>query len=182
MNRPLDAACFFLRGNPSLLLPMAANFGELRPVIESAIRGGSMEPAIPRGARLRLRLLCGQPCFTGDVIFYLAGDSYMVHRVLHRVRRFDEEYLLTCGDDCMTPDPPVPLSQVLGTVVAVQKNRSWSPPGMVMIRRFSKRAIRRMTLAAVSGTLKFSVSAARRLAVVLCQLELVSREIARRIR
>src|SRR5262249_34997648 len=98
----------FLLDRQPLLLPLAAHFRERQPIFESAIRGPSMEPAIPSRARLRVQLLGPRPCQPGDIVFYLVDNGYMVHRVVYRARHGSaQDYLLTCGDNRLVPDPPV---------------------------------------------------------------------------
>ena len=81
------AASTLLLEHAHLLLPLASQFSDSQPVLESAIHGSSMSPAIPAGTRLRVRV-GGQPsCQPGDVVFYLAEGGYTVHRVVHRARR-----------------------------------------------------------------------------------------------
>src|SRR5215471_6327482 len=77
-TRRVRAISAFLLDHPSLLLPLASHFRERQLVFESAIRGPSMEPAIPSRARLRVQSLGAQPCRPGDVVFYLTDDGYMV--------------------------------------------------------------------------------------------------------
>lgn len=181
--RRLRAVSAFLLDHPLLLLPLASHFRERQPIFESAIRGPSMEPAIPRRARFRVQLLGQQLCRPGDVVVYLSDDGYMVHRVVYRAHRGSgQDYLLTCGDNRLAPDPPVPRTRVLGTVIAVQTTSCWRPPGPPFTGSFYKRVIRAITLAAMFVTLWFSISAARRLAAILSELELVGRASVRRLR
>jgi hypothetical protein len=182
-TRRVRAVSAFLLDHPPLLLPLASHFREPQLIFESAIRGPSMAPAIPSHARLRVQLLGPQPCQPGDVVFYLADDGYIVHRVVYRARRGSApDYLLTCGDNRLAPDPPVQGNQVLGTVIAVQNARYWQPPSPPTTAPFYKRMIRAITLTAMITALWFSAVAARRLAAILLDLELVGRASVRRLR
>jgi hypothetical protein len=143
-----------------------------------------MAPAIPARARLRVRVQGNQPCRRGDVVYYLAGDGYMVHRVVFRARRgAARDLLLTCGDGCLAPDPPVRSDQVLGTVIAVETPDGWRPPGPpITPGPLYRRLVRALALAGTIAALGVSASTARRLALSLHQLEAASRTTVRGIR
>jgi len=176
------AASAFLVDRAHLLLPLASQLGEAETDFESAIRGSSMAPAIPAGARLRVRVGGPMPCRIGDVVFYLADDGYTVHRVVDRARRTSpEEYLLTEGDARFAPDPPVLSRQVLGTVVAVQIDGHWQPVGPRPASPWHMRVVRTMTLTAMSITMWFSVGVAKRLAALLLTVETRARLARRRL-
>jgi hypothetical protein len=160
-TRRVRAVSAFLLDHPPLLLPLASHFREPQLIFESG----------------------PQPCQPGDVVFYLADDGYIVHRVVYRARRGSApDYLLTCGDNRLAPDPPVQGNQVLGTVIAVQNARYWQPPSPPTTAPFYKRMIRAITLTAMITALWFSAVAARRLAAILLDLELVGRASVRRWR
>jgi hypothetical protein len=186
----LRAVSAFLLDRPPLLLPLAGHFRDCQAVFESAIRGSSMEPAIPSLARLRVQVREQQPCRLGDIVFYLAEtlpgttyDGYIVHRAVYQRRSGSPvDYLLTRGDNNLVPDPPVRSTQVLGTVIAVQTPSGWGPPAPPVPGPFYKRAIRAITLTAMCAALWCSAATARRLAALLLTLELVSRTALRRLR
>ncbi len=180
-TRRLHAVSAFLLNHESVLLVLASHFRGRGAVFESAILGSSMSPAVPSRARLRVRLLGEEPCRSGDVVYYLANDGYMVHRVLYQPRRGAAAgYLLTRGDRCVAPDPPVRKDRILGTVIAVQTAGGWRPPGPPMSGSVYHRVIRAITLTATIAALWLSVSAARRLAAVLLKLESAARGPAER--
>jgi hypothetical protein len=166
------AVSALLRDRAHLLLPLAAQLGQTPPDFESTIRGSSMAPAIPVGARLRVRLESQRPCQVGDVVFYMADGGYTVHRVVHRAHGASGmDYLLTEGDARFGPDPPVPLRQVLGTVAAVEVDGRWQPVGVRAARPWHQRIARATTLRAMIAALWFGVEAASRLAAILLALE-----------
>jgi len=176
------AVSALLLDSAHLLPPPAEQVAQVQPDFESAIRGRSMAPAIPAGARLRVRPSGQQPCQVGDVVFYLADGGYTVHRVLYRARRTsDVDYLLTAGDARFAPDPPVLCNQILGTVVAVQIDGQWQRLGPQTSGPWHRRIVRAMTLPAMIVTMWFSVVAAKRLAAVLLTLESGVRVARRRL-
>lgn len=165
-----------------LLVPLASQFGETKPHFESAIRGSSMAPAIPAGARLRVRPRGRRPCEVGDVVLYLADGGYTAHRVVYQTRRTsDAAYLLTEGDLRFAPDAPVSCRQVLGTVVAVEIDGQWHPVGPRPTGPWHRRVVCAMTLAAMITATWLSVAAANRLAAILLTLESTARVARRRL-
>jgi hypothetical protein len=161
---------------PPLLLPLADRFRDHPTVVESAIHGSSMAPTIRPRSRLRVQLAGQQPCATGDIVYYLADDGYMVHRVVYRPHAAAAAgYLLTQGDNCIAPDPPVPTDRVLGTVVAVHTARGWQPPGPPCAGRRLKRLLRGGMQAATIFAFERDVRAARGFAIAFREAERVAR-------
>lgn len=170
------AASTLLMDRAHLLLPLASEFGREQPEFESAIRGSSMWPAIPPGARLRVRVSRHSPWDVGDIVLFLADDGYTVHRVVSRARRISgDAYLLTEGDRRFAPDPPVSCGKILGTVVAVEVGGQWKPPGPASAHRWHKRVARALTRTVMVAALSFNVEAARHLAACLLALESAAR-------
>lgn len=90
--------------------------------VEARFTGGSMEPAIPSGARLRL--LCGAAVAPGDVAALVHDGHVRVHRVLDVI----PPLVLTRGDALWVPDPPVPLDSIFARVEAVEDGGAWRAP------------------------------------------------------
>lgn len=171
-TRRLHAVSAFLRTRSALLLPLAAHFRASQAVFESTIHGSSMTPAIPTGARFRVQLRDQQFCGLGDVVFYQTSTGYMVHRVVYRTRRGPSQaYVLTCGDNCLAPDPPVPHESILGIVSAVELAGTWQPPVPPRITSGVKRAIRACTVTTMIAALWCHVATARRLSCLLLACE-----------
>ena len=170
----------FLLDHAELLLPLSSHLGQGQPDVESSVRGSSMAPAIPAGARIRVRPGNGPSCRVGDVVFYLAAGGYVVHRVVYRPEpSVDGGYLLTEGDARFAPDPPVPCPQILGTVVAVQDNGRWVPVPPPVPGPWHRRVVRAVTLPVMILATKVSLGGARRLARALLAAESAAR-LARR--
>jgi hypothetical protein len=179
-DSPLETLSASLVDRPELLLPLVSHLGQGQPDFESAVRGNSMAPAIPAGARIRVRPGEGSSCRIGDVVFYLSDGGYVVHRVAYRpAPSADGDYLLTAGDARFAPDPPVPCRQILGTVVAVQGNGQWAPVGPPVPGPWHRRVVRAVTLPVMILATKVSVVGARRLARALLAAEFRAR-LARR--
>lgn len=176
-TRRRHAISNFLLRHPALLLPLSSTFVDALPLFfESSIRGPSMEPVIPAGSRLRVQVGQPQLCQPGDVVFYLTDDGYMVHRIVHKPRRgAHQDYLLTCGDHRLAPDPPVHYTQLLGTVMALQREGTWHPLGPPRPGPLAKRVLRAVTLLLMCLVLHCSARTACGLAKRLLQLELRGR-------
>jgi len=120
----------FLWGTQSRVLAIVPLLRRAGGTLECRFGGGSMRPAIPSPSRLRIGF-AGEPrCGVGCVIAYMAGDTVMVHRVVYRGRwRGARGHLILCGDRLVIPDLPVDERWILGSILAVQKDGVWSPPG-----------------------------------------------------
>ncbi len=95
-------------------------------------KGGSMSPFIRNGDVVQLVPVKGK-INLGDIILYRSSyGNTIVHRVVQRRR----EIVITKGDSSPSPDQPVLSKQVLGRVVAVEKNgwriRLDSPMGRLL--------------------------------------------------
>lgn len=179
-DKTAEALSALLADHAELLLPLAAHLGQGQPDFESAVRGSSMAPAIPAGARIRVRPGEGRPYRVGDVVFYLSDGGYVVHRVVYGPgQSADGDYLLTEGDARFAPDPPVPSRQVLGTVVAVQGHDQWAPVRPPVPGPWHRRLVRAVTLPVVILAAKVSLVGAQRLGRALLAVEFRAR-LARR--
>ena len=112
--------------------------------------GGSMLPTIPRGALVRIAGVPQRGIARGDIVLALTADG---EPVLHRVIDVDGETLTVRGDAALAPDPPTPVSRVIGVATHVahlgvereltrQAPRSLSVAALKLRRRLA-RAVRR---------------------------------------
>jgi len=141
-----------------------------------------MSPAIPAGARIRVRPGDGSSCRVGDVVFYLGDDGYVVHRVVYLMRQTRGlDHLLTEGDARFAPDAPVPGRQVLGTVVAVEAEGQWVPLGSQAHGPWHRRVARALSLSLMILAMNVSLAGAQWLARILLTLESSARLARRRL-
>src|SRR5262245_8419235 len=83
--------------------------------IHSEIRGASMEPTMPNGARLRIHSGAQESWHLGQVIAFLAGSRLAAHRIVHEGRSAAaQQFVLTHGDHNWLCDPPVNRSMIVG--------------------------------------------------------------------
>jgi len=81
-------------------------------------KGGSMSPFIRNGDVVEVVPVKGKINF-GDIILYHSScGSPVIHRVIQR----NKESIITKGDSVPSSDQPIFSKQVLGRVVAVEKN------------------------------------------------------------
>lgn len=165
----------FLLDRESLLPVVASRLGD-DAIFESAIRGSSMCPAIPKFSRLRVQLLGTRSAGPGDVLYFLADDGFMIHRVTHQVwAAGGERYYLTIGDNCLAPDPPVPEHRVLGVVITVETTDGRRPPGPPRSGSVLHRIVRGISVPATYAASRFGLSAAALVAALFRWLEDVGR-------
>jgi peptidase S24-like protein len=107
--------------------------------------GWSMHPAIRDGDVITVAPLGGSPVRIGDVVLYRQGQGAIAHRVV-RVRALAGRLVevVARGDAADACDAPIGPEQVLGLVVAVERNprgvlrRSWARCVQGVRSRFSR--------------------------------------------
>jgi len=167
----IGAVSAFLLDRDSLLPVVASRLGGDER-FESTIRGGSMAPAIPQYSRLQVQLLGGRVPERGDILYYLADDGFVIHRVVqHLSADSGERYFLTIGDDCLAPDPPLPEHRILGVVIAVETSSGRCAPGPPQSRSAFHRLARAVSIPATVAASRISLSAGARVAMLFRQLE-----------
>jgi hypothetical protein len=165
----------FLLDRESLLPVVASRLGS-DETFESTIRGGSMAPAVPKFSRLCVRLLGDRVPESGDVLYYLADDGFVIHRLVHHVSPSNcERYYVTIGDNCLVPDPPVSEDRVLGVVIAVETTCGRRPPGAPHSNSIFHRIARGISISATLVASHISISAATRVAALFRWVEDIGR-------
>jgi hypothetical protein len=171
----IGAVSEFLLDRESLLPVVASHLGH-DAIFESAIRGSSMCPAIPKFSRVRVQLLGTRCPGPGDVLYFLADDGFMIHRVVHQVLAGSgERFYITIGDNCLVPDPPVPEHRVLGVVITVETTSGRRPPGPPRSGSVLHRTVRGVSVPATYVASRISVPAAGRVAALFRWFEDVAR-------
>ena len=113
------------------------------------VRGSSMLPAIPSGAIVRLEPLADGTLALGQVVASADSNGKMLcHRVVRVYRAGEQTWVQTWGDTCPEPDAAVPISSVIGLIVAIVEEgseRALQPrPAWHIHARYLKRALRRL--------------------------------------
>ena len=87
-------------------------------ILRFKAKGGSMSPFIRNGDVVEVVPSKGK-INLGDVVFYCSSyGNLIIHRVIQR----GKESIITKGDSVPSSDQPIFSKQVLGRVVAVEKN------------------------------------------------------------
>lgn len=88
------------------------------------VHGGSMAPAIPVNAEVRLaKLVANQPS-VGDVVLARTATG---QPMLHRVRAIRGQRIQLQGDNLLTPDDPLSLSDIVAIADAVRVDGRVAP-------------------------------------------------------
>lgn len=107
--------------------------------IDSVVNGSSMEPAIPRGTRIRISAQSELPP-NGTAVAIMAPAGVITHRLVCRGRLpWNRGFVLTQGDATMLCDPPLPIELLVGPVDVEHANGAY---GAVPKRRASAPAMR----------------------------------------
>lgn len=177
----IGAVSEFLLDRECLLPVVASRLGH-DAIFESSIRGSSMCPAIPRSSRLRVQLLGTRTPGPGDVLYFLADDGFMIHRVVRQLLASSgERYYLTIGDNCLAPDQPVPEHRVLGVVITVDTTSGRRPPGPPQSGSVLHRVARTISVPATYVASRVSVPAGAQISSLFRWFEEAGRARAGRV-
>ena len=91
--------------------------GEKMPV-EITLDGTSMQPLIRKGRDIVTILPPDGELRIGDIVLFRRADGAYV---VHRVYRIEEDRVITLGDNCENPDPPIHRSRILGNVKTIRR-------------------------------------------------------------
>lgn len=154
--------------NPERLLDAVSRLRGSDAVIECGLRGASMEPAIPRGSALRIDLGRPAPYRIGEVVAFVQDSGICVHRVAYLGRgKRRADFLVTQGDGCFYPDPPINLRQVLGPVTAYRVENGWIPSSGQGSAGRARSLTGRILLALVARLMELNVTVAQAIARAL---------------
>ena len=94
--------------------------------IQKLASGASMLPSIPDGTVLQIEPLQQDCVRLGDVVYFLDNnENTKIHRVSFIVRKGNNTFIQTWGDNCENPDAVVRGSQILGRVIAYRGEDQW---------------------------------------------------------
>ena len=148
--------------NPDRVLDVVARLRGTKDNIECRLRGGSMESAIPRGSTLRIGLRARVPLRVGEVVAFAEESGVCIHRVVYRGRGPRAKgYVVTQGDACLCPDPPVGEDRVLGPVTAFQQRDVWAAPGAPPPSARARSLASRVLQLAISALMEVDVQLGR---------------------
>jgi signal peptidase I len=88
------------------------------------LSGGSMTPFLPSGSKVLVSQTAPRRIFCGDLVVYEVEGRMICHRVLgRRTQGFSHAFLMK-GDGWRMTDPWVCAEQVIGKVIAINRNGS----------------------------------------------------------
>lgn len=161
-NQVIRAIGLLIWKDPGRILDAATLLRGTDAVIECRLRGGSMEPAIPRNAMLRIHLGRAAPYRVGEVVAFVQDSGICVHRVACLGRgQQTRDLVITQGDACFYPDPPVSTRQVLGPVTEYRHKEDWVPTSDQAPPGRARSLVGRVLLMLVAGLTELNVNMAR---------------------
>jgi signal peptidase len=118
--------------------------GSLRAGHEVRVRvaGSSMVPTLWPGDELRVRALELAELSRGDLLLFVRDGRLCTHRLVDRLDDAGVSRLITCGDAAIKSDPPIAVSEILGTVASITRGGREFPIASSTAQRLLSFAIR----------------------------------------
>jgi signal peptidase I len=127
---------------------------------EFLLQGKSMEPLMPDGSKIRVRLAADDQFMVGQVLTYVRKDRVVAHRLVRSMKSWGHRYLITRGDSTVCCDLPILATSVLGLVTGFSTTGHWQPISPPPERWFGFRWLAFLISSLVGAILKVSPSAA----------------------
>lgn len=124
--RTYDKTKTFRRGELSLESPELLDYARYElsrnRTIQLRMSGSSMRPVIDEGDIVSIAPAEPTAINAQDIVLIATpSGTALIHRVLSLQNREGSLYALTRGDHSQYPDTPVPITRILGRVVALQR-------------------------------------------------------------
>jgi hypothetical protein len=142
------------------LLALSGLLSKRTREFEFLLQGKSMEPLLPDGSKIHVRLSADDQFTVGQVLTYVAKDRVVAHRLVRSVKSGGNRYLVTRGDSTVCCDLPILATSVLGLVIGFSTTGPWQPIGPPPERWFGFRWLAFLISSLVGAILKVSPSAA----------------------
>ena len=84
------------------------------------VKGDSMRPLIRFGDQVLIEPVDSPRL--GDIVTFYETSTLCTHRVIGRVNKAGQLFLLTKGDFCGQRDQPIPVESIIGKVTAIQRS------------------------------------------------------------
>lgn len=105
------------------IVPFSKAFLKHEKTLWLKVKGKSMMPFLYPGDKILIQPRPINFLKTGNLITFLDGTALCTHRLIGKVKRAGQVYLITKGDLCARLDPPIPLGVIIGKVIAIQKGK-----------------------------------------------------------
>ena len=149
---------------PERLRAFASLLKQNERSFDCEVRGRSMGAALADGSHIQVLSGASRGFVPGQVVAFLCGDAVIAHRVVHAGRRGRARgHILTRGDACLLPDPPMPVEAVLGPVLTMNAGGPGLPPAQAREGRL-RRLARGIPSGAVAALMVIHVGLAQRVA------------------
>jgi len=89
------------------------------PLFALSLAGNSMFPILLPTDKVLVKKCILDELGTGDVVVWSDSGKFVAHRVLSTSTDAGKSFIITKGDFCTEPDPPVEASRIVGKVIAV---------------------------------------------------------------
>jgi signal peptidase len=106
------------------------------------VAGSSMVPTLWPGDELRVRALALAEPSRGDLLLFVRDGRLCTHRLVDRLDDAVVSRLVTCGDAAIKSDPPIAVSEILGTVASITRGGREIPIASSTAQRLLSFAIR----------------------------------------
>ena len=94
--------------------------------IQKSASGTSMLPSITDGTVLQIKPLQEDSVRLGDIVYFLDNNgNTKIHRVSFMIKKGNNTFIQTWGDNCDKPDAAIKKSQILGRVTAYRGKYEW---------------------------------------------------------
>lgn len=105
--------------------------------------GQSMLPALWPGDLLTVQSCPPELIEPGEIVLYMRGERFFIHRVVSKGREAEGAFLITRGDCMAENDPPVRSDELLGRIAEVQRAGSIFVPAPTLspVRRIAARML-----------------------------------------
>lgn len=91
------------------------------PLFALSLAGNSMFPILLPTDKVLVKRCAINELSAGDVIVWSDSDKFVAHRVLSISTGVAPPFIITKGDFCAEPDPPVEVERVVGKLIAVMR-------------------------------------------------------------
>ncbi|MDP9264338.1 MAG: S24 family peptidase [Acidobacteriota bacterium] len=148
--------------------------------MESTVKGDSMHPTLPEGARILIRAADEKEYVPGAVVACLENEFLFAHRIAYRGKGRLSDLVVTQGDAWILCDSPFRISALIGIVDAREVNGEWAPLPAPARSPKDARSARRHAVA-MGLYLSLGLGCARRVSRLLVKLYTYRNTVRQRI-
>jgi len=106
----------------SQIMRNEGNEAPLKNQVSLQIYGTSMWPLLRLEDRVILEVPCSPDVQCGEIVLVQQPNGFLLHRIIKIWHENGENYCLTRGDNSLCADQPVTASDVIGRMIALERN------------------------------------------------------------